>query len=201
MIAGLLGLLAPAASQADWAPGPQYYYFLEATHDATTGKVTVRAPKKMYAYSTTIEGWLWFSTCQDLGGVLRENTKTGEVVALPCFNEPKSKDPTVTVDSCVPPGDYRYGLKQPIGCNHAYYGLVAVSSVPTGCTPESGAPAATVYSGTLPWDGASQNKHFCEEEVGCSTSRGRINGVVFGAQALALAAGLALLLWRRRSRG
>ena len=199
MVTGALALLAPALAAADWDPGPQLKYSYEITSDGSSGKVYVHCPRR-YEGSSTTQSWFNQVTCKSLGGVVRENLKTGEVVALPCYADPKSKAPTVTMDSCVPPGTYLYGTRQPMGCGEPYYGTVTVSSMPTGCAREADAPATASHSGGAPWHGSSGNNHICEEG-GCSTSRARVNGVIFGAQALALALGFALFLWRRRSRG
>jgi hypothetical protein len=129
--------------------------------------------------------------CPDQG-LLRRDVDTGDIVKLTTCT-----DATTFVDQCVPSGSYQYGLAEPMACSRyagtEYYTEVTVTDgAPSDCARTVDAPTAAA---SVPW-GASQwvcrSSH--PDPGGCATG-----GAVLGANAAALAFGLAL--WRRRARG
>lgn len=198
-------LLLPETARADSVPPPRRIYTYTIAWDAKTGAVTVRYS---YTYDSGRRGgykpyyYSGYSATQwGMLGVLRENMDTGTVATL-AFHEgtAPNEDLRLTLDSCVPKGSYRYGLYgEGLVCGSPYYGTVQVDASPAGCAPATGAPAATPYTAAPPWRGQGTNK-ICRDEGGCALpSQDRpTSAMVMGAQALMLAAGLALMLLRRR---
>jgi hypothetical protein len=194
----LLGPGTARVARADWVPEPRNTYSYEIASDPATGRVTVACKvKPPYTWGRD-DYWFKLESCAHRGGVVRVNVQTGEVALLPCHLEQLKQGTTLTVDSCVPPGRYQYGLYKPVDCDAPYYGEVVVDAVPAGCTPAPGMPVAAVGEMDPPWKDEG-NWNPCQSG-GCSLGRHRASGVVFAAQGLALILGLALLLRRRRTR-
>lgn len=144
--------LAPSLARADCALGAYY----QVAVDANTVTVCPEATKRK---------------CGDAIGLLRQNTADGTVVIV---NDVCSNN--CYVDSCVPPGTYRYGFATPYDCSEAGCGDLALfeeatveSALPEGCTPAGSTTPATTE---LPWDpGASATKFKkCDNGCGCAAA-------------------------------
>jgi hypothetical protein len=128
----------------------------------------------------------------DSGGLLRVDSAGRAALLTTCDAE------HCFVDECVPPGRYRYGLKNPYACSpHScgtYYFVTAdLTASAAGC--QRALPAPTAYTGPLPWGSSNL---VCDHQgpgplFGCGSTGA---GPVLGVNALAFLAGL--LLWRSR---
>jgi len=151
--------------------------------------------------------------CPDPDGMLREALAGGAVVKLDdrCSDPAGAgadDDPACYVDECVPPGEYRYGFALPYSCESAscgtyYFTPVTVTAAVGNCQPSDG--GAPQSAAGVPWSG--DDDEICGyggdddgEGGGCAAGGAPPPIVVFGAQGLALLAGLALILARRARR-
>lgn len=130
----------------------------------------------------------WVRECSRPGGMLRQNSVTGEVVRLAdgCNGESECY-----LDECVPPGSYRYGFAEPYdcslhGCGHsvAYWQPAVVSSELNTCvrSPDNAEP--TAYPAGAPWPNEQNRECF---GCGCSETGTSVVviQIVFGLGALA----------------
>ncbi len=138
------------------------------------------------------------SVCGTRGGMLRQNTVTGEVVKVAdaCLS---SSDGDCYQDECVAPGSYRYGFATPYDCSQRGCGgsvpswePASVSSQLGACTRTVDGGAPTAYPAGAPWP----NEHY-RACVGCGCSGMGTTVVLFQ---VVLAAGALAWMARRRKR-
>jgi hypothetical protein len=180
-----IGLLAPAlllstSAHADCALGAGYY-------QTVTGNSA-----EVCLYGTS-------RTCGFTGGMLRQNTDTGELVLLADYCEPATASQgSCYLDECVAKGNYKYGFATPYDCTEEGCGGVqwwATASVtadpPASCARTSGNGAPTAYGKAAPWPANDTTGFRRCSGSGCSAT---------GAAAMGLDGAVLLLslLWVRR---
>jgi hypothetical protein len=142
--------------------------------------------------------------CSATEVLLRQDVATGSVVALPstCVADPESTGGNgcaqCFADTCAPAGKYRYGFRTPYACVPAscgtdYYVEVEVTSALTACANEP------VAEESAPWKDSGEVCGYggSDDSTGCSVGGG--GGVTLMLNALALFAGFALVILRRRA--
>jgi hypothetical protein len=195
LVAGVAILLLANAARANCAEPTSY-------EPAVSGNTVTICPRNWQERG-----------CPDPNGMLREDVATGAVVRLAeqCAEPPGAggeNDPACYVDECVPPGQYRYGFAvpyecEPASCGTAYFFPVTVADALADCQ-RTVAGSEPVAADAVPWSG--DDEEICGYggggggDGGCALTAGAPTPLlVFGAQALALLAGLGLL-WARRAR-
>jgi hypothetical protein len=144
------------------------------------------------------------------GGMLRQNTTSGEVVHLAdtCGGSERYQGAAdeCYVDECVPAGTYRYGFATPWqspSCSTCppsqYFGEVeVVDALPVECTPSLRTSELQPFAGAVPW---GTEGDMCNESAwGCSLGS-HPREVVFGVNAILAALGGLAMMRRRRSDG
>lgn len=146
--------------------------------------------------------------CGDAEGLVREEIDEGAVVRVAdvCIDRPGDTGDGARcyVDECVPAGRYRYGFANPYECQSSscgtyYYEEIVVTGTEACTRTDPREPSAATG---VPWGSDPEICGYGADPGDCATAplAGGGTGLVFGAQALALLAGLALWLRRRTVR-
>jgi hypothetical protein len=153
-------------------------------------------------------------TCPVVGGMLRQEEKTGKVVKLADYCEPVDWDfdlkGNAYTDECVAPGTYRYGFSIPYPCHKmscftSYYVTVTVGgNLVKDCKRSPHNPGPQVFS-SVPWD---KNPTICvyqgpaieapqgKNEIGVMSGA---TAFVLGLNSLAFLVGIAGIMRKRQS--
>ena len=174
----------PGTARADSAPPIGY----SLSRDGQA--VTICADSSAAAY-----------TCGGGGHVLRvaADGSTAYVLADSCVDTTWR---TCWLDPCVPPGDWRYGLVDPLPCSStgtmAWEQIHVDSLIGWNCAaaPEGGTP----WDGVLPWDDQWVCKSSYHGPFSCDAGRASVPTLVVAIDLLLAAAGVLVLRFRRRSR-
>lgn len=131
--------------------------------------------------------------CPDPGGMLRQDISSGRAVRLPDRCSMNAAGKSCYVDTCVAPGQYRYGFAVPYecykpACSTNYFAEAEV----TAAEPCPAGSALQVAS--VPWGDSAVVCHY----GGCATGLSSVAMPVLGLQALLIVCGL--LIWRRQRR-
>jgi MYXO-CTERM domain-containing protein len=180
LMAGLLGAsLAPSVARADCNTPASY----QVTVDASTVTVCPRSTSR---------------NCGSSIDLLRQNTADGTVVIVGA-----TCSQNCYVDTCVPPGTYRYGWATAYDCSEAGCGdpslfeeATVTADLSSSCSPAANTTPTTTEP---PWGAGASPAQFimCDNGCGCATESSDRRRVRF-LDGFAVVVGLSLIVWRRR---